>query len=115
MLLHWIINAGIGKINMEDYLNDLSAMKSVSNGFSKRSNGILVEAIGAIDGWLVRIGKPSMYRDGQKNPTSFFSRKGFYALNVQVIVDDKKGCDGFHILIKELPMIPVAFVKLIYI
>ena len=88
VLLSWIINTGIGKIDMENYLDDLAEMKSVSHGFSKRSNGILKGAVGAIDGWLVRIGKPSMYRDGMKNPTSFFSRKGFYALNVQVIVDD---------------------------
>ena len=95
VLLNWIIATGIGKIDMENYLDDLAEMKSVSHGFSKRSNGILKGAVGAIDGWLVRIGKPSMYKDGQKNPTSFFSRKGFYALNVHVIVDDKKGAMGF--------------------
>ena len=43
-----------------------------------------------MDGWLVRIQRPSLWRDGVLNVTSFFSRKGFYALNVQVIVDDKK-------------------------
>ena len=90
VLEHWIIATVIGKIDMEDYLNDLSEMKFVSNGFSKRSNGLLSGAIGAIDGWLVRIGKPSMHKDGQKNPTSFYSRKGFYALNVQCIVDHRK-------------------------
>ena len=47
-------------------------------------------AIGAIDGWLVRIVRPRFNLDGIKNATSFFSRKGFYALNVQAIVDDKK-------------------------
>ena len=47
-------------------------------------------AIGALDGWLVRIQRPSFYWDGMTNITTFYSRKGFYALNVQVIVDDKK-------------------------
>ena len=75
---------------MEEYLNNIAEMKDVSNGFSIRSNGLLVGAIGAIDGWLVRIVKPSMYKDGQQNPTSFYSRKGFYALNVQCIVDHQK-------------------------
>ena len=90
VLDHWIIRTSIGKIDMKDYLNDISEMKFVSNGFSKRSNGLLTGAIGAIDGWLVRIGKPSMHKDGQKNATSFYSRKGFYALNVQCIVDHCK-------------------------
>ena len=62
----------------------------MSNGFSKRSNGVLVGAIGAIDGWLVRIQRPSFRSDRIINPVSFFSRKGFYALNVQCIVDDQK-------------------------
>ena len=51
---------------------------------------MLIGAIGAIDGWLVRIVRPSWFRDKIKNPTTFFSRKGFFALNVQCIVDDRK-------------------------
>ena len=31
-----------------------------------------------------------MHKDVQQNPTSFYSRKGFYALNVQCIVDHRK-------------------------
>jgi hypothetical protein len=38
----------------------------------------------------VKIECPSLKKDGIKNPAGFFSRKGFYALNVQVIVDKKK-------------------------
>ena len=33
-------------------------MVKCSNGFSKRSNGILKGAIGTLDGWLVRIQRP---------------------------------------------------------
>ena len=40
-------------------------------------------------GWLVRIVRPG-WRDRILNPVTFFSRKGFYALNVQCIVDDRK-------------------------
>ena len=50
VLEKWIIKTGIGKINMEEYLNNISEMKDVSKGFSVRSNGHLVGAIGAIDG-----------------------------------------------------------------
>ena len=65
-------------------------MAIVSERFSKRSNGVLKGAIGALDGWLVRIQRPSYYFDKIVNPVAFFSRKGFYALNVQCIVDDRK-------------------------
>ena len=89
VLLHWIIKPNIGNLNMKKYLGDKEAMAKVSKGFAKRSDGVLVGAIGAIDGWLVRIICPGM-RDLIMNPVSFFSRKGFYALNVQCIVDHRK-------------------------
>ena len=57
--------------------------------FFKRSHGSLKGAVGAIDGWLVRVVHPSYRRDGFKHVMSF-SRKGFYALNVQCIGDDMK-------------------------
>ena len=90
VILLWGNKSKIGSINIYDYLADDRAMETTSEGFSKRSDGILKGAIGALDGWLVRIQRPSLWRDGVLNVTSFFSRKGFYALNVQVIVDDKK-------------------------
>ena len=90
VLLNWIIHTDIGDLNMVKYLGDEEAMAKVSAGFSKRSNGVLQGAIGAIDGWLVRIVRPNWFVDGIKNPSTFFSRKGFFALNVQCIVDDRK-------------------------
>ena len=90
VLMKWIIKPKIGGINMYDYLDDQQAMQKVSDGFSRRSNGVFKGGIGALDGWLVRIIRPCWWRDGFKNITAFFSRKGLYALNVQVIVDDKK-------------------------
>ena len=41
-----------------EYINDDEAMSKVALGFSKRSNGVLRGAIGAIDGWLVKIQRP---------------------------------------------------------
>ena len=52
-------------------------MKKVAVGFSKRSNGVLRGAIGAFDGWLVKITRPIVNRDNVCNPASFFSRKVF--------------------------------------
>ena len=89
VLQNWVIKGDIGDLKMLEYLGDERAMAKVSHGFAKRSGGILVGAIGALDGWVVRIVRPG-WIDAIKNPMSFFSRKGFYALNVQCIVDDKK-------------------------
>ena len=87
VLVNWVIKTGIGDLNMVKYLGDKEAMSRASAGFSKRSNGVLIGAIGAIDGWLVRIVRPSWFRDKIKNPTKFFSRKGFFAQKVPFIFD----------------------------
>ena len=90
VLMYWIIKPNIGKINMFKYLSDIEAMNRVSRGFARRSNGVLKGCIGAIDGWLVKIRRPNSWLDGAINPVPFYSRKGFYALNVQCIVDHQK-------------------------
>ena len=73
-----------------EYLSNKDKLDRVSRGFSARSNGVLKGAIGAIDGWLVKIVKPNSVADKVKNIAGFFSRKGFYALNVQCMVDHQK-------------------------
>ena len=90
VLKKWIILPNIGKIDINSYINDDNALQHVSQGFSKRSNGLLKGAIGAIDGWLIKIQRPTFTRDGITHSKSFFSRKGFYALNVQCVVDNEK-------------------------
>jgi len=65
-------------------------MQRVAKEFSERSCGVFSGVIGAIDGWLVRIRCPSTKLDGVRNPGHYFSRKGFYALNVQAMVSKKK-------------------------
>ena len=90
VLTYWIIKPNIGKINIIKYLNDIEAMNRVSRGFSRRSNGVLKGCIGAIDGWLVKIRRPTSWLDGLINPVPFYYRKGYYALNVQCIVDHRK-------------------------
>lgn len=77
-------------MNMHHYLTNIDAMTQVSTGFSARSNGVLIGAIGALDGWLVRIIEPSWRRDSLSNNINLFSRKGFYALNIQCLVDHTK-------------------------
>lgn len=90
VLLHWIIKMDIGNINMIKHLRNDDAMACVSAGFSYMYKGVLKCAIIAIDGWLVCIVIPSFCVNGIKNIDSFFSRKEFYGLNFQYILDDKK-------------------------
>ena len=65
----------IGCINMQEYLDDVTSMSQASHGFSKRPDGFLKGAIGAIDGWLVRIVRPSKQMNGIDNPTTFFRER----------------------------------------
>lgn len=85
----WICDDKLVKISGIDYVNDEERLSEVATVFARRSNGLLAGCIGAIDGWLVKIIKPRL-KDGVKNPGSFYSRKGFYALNVVAIVDRNK-------------------------
>ena len=89
-------------------------MKFVSNGFSKRFLELLVRSIGAIDGWLVRIGKSLMHKDSQQNPTSFYNIILFMPSMLSALSTITRKFDGYHFLTKVVHIIIVAFVKQIY-
>ena len=88
VLKEWICDNRMHKIDINEYLNNKSLMDETATEFSESSDNHLKNVIGALDGWLVRIKCPSS--DEVKNPGNYHCRKGFYALNVQVIVDKKK-------------------------
>ena len=73
-------------------LKDKRNQKKVRQEFASKTGGIFAGCIGALDGWLVKIHCPTLKE--VTNPGKYFSRKGFFELNVQVIVDKKKGCYG---------------------
>ncbi len=50
-------------------------MEMVTRGFCDRSNGMFVSCIGALNGWLVKIKKPSVKKDDIQDPGSYYSRK----------------------------------------
>jgi hypothetical protein len=92
VLRNWICNDRVIKIPNEEYFRDIEAMKQTANKFSNgRSRGIINGVIGSIDGWLVKIKKPSKTDvENSNDAAGYFSRKGFYAINCQVIVDRDK-------------------------
>ena len=65
-------------------------MKQNAREFAESSHGIFKNVIGALDGWLVKIQKPVYNKETMPNPPSYYSRKGYHALNVQVIVNKRK-------------------------
>jgi hypothetical protein len=89
VLEKWILKDSFVKINGVDYCSNDHAMREVALQFSRTSNCVINGCIGAIDGWIVKIRRPKA-SDGVTNPGSFFSRKGFYGINVQCIVDKNK-------------------------
>jgi len=89
VILNWLSHPSFYNINGIEYCSDEERMKEVALLFARGSNGIIGGCIGALDGWVVKIKKPTR-KDGIRNAKSFYSRKGFFAVNVQAIVDKKK-------------------------
>ena len=87
---NWICNDSVIAIDWKSYFTNKSEMKRNAKEFAKSSHGIFKNCIGALDGWLVKITKPVYDKDTMPSPPSYYSRKGYYALNVQVIVNKRK-------------------------
>ena len=60
---NWMNDDRLANINGEDYLNDNIRMEKVGNDFATGSKGLLKGTIGALDGWLVKIKRPTKIRD----------------------------------------------------
>jgi hypothetical protein len=91
VIKEWILDDRLIKINGIDYCDDNERMEEVARGFAAASKNVINGCIGAIDGWIVKIRKPRKKKDlNGGDPATFFSRKGFFGINVQAIVDRKK-------------------------
>lgn len=85
----WILDDRLVKINGMEYCQDEARMNEVALQFARGSGGVMGGCIRAIDGWIVKIVRPSK-RDNVMDPKSFYSRKGFFGISVQAIVDKNK-------------------------
>ena len=70
VIKNWILDDKLVKISGADYMNNEKRLEEVALGFMRKSNGVVAGCIGAIDGWLVKIIRPS-YKDGVKYPGTF--------------------------------------------
>ena len=73
----WLCHLLFNPINGIEHCHNEDEMDAVALQFSWSSLGVINGHIEALDGWLVKIKKPSS-RDGVENPQSFSSRKGYY-------------------------------------
>ena len=69
--------------------DDHEKLQALADGFKRKSSGSLfTNCVGALDGYLLRIPKVCIGKNsGIPNPTKFYCRKNFYALNCQVACD----------------------------
>ncbi len=56
----WFLDDWLVTIDGVGYCMDKRKMECVARGFCKTSDGVFASCIGAIDGWLVKIMKPSV-------------------------------------------------------
>ena len=66
-------------------MQDPDRLASLAAGFERRSYGKIRGCIGAVDGLLLPIESPQ--NEGGEGPRKYFTRKGFYAWNVQAVCD----------------------------
>ena len=86
---NWLCHKTFYQINGLNYCKDDQQMQEVALQFSQASRGVINGCISALDGWVIKIQKPRK-SDGVDNATFFYSRKGFFGINVQVIADKQK-------------------------
>ncbi len=85
----WLVNDSFYPINGVDYWQDVQQMQEVALQFSRASRGVINGCIVALDGWIVKVQKLQK-GDDVGNAAAFYSRKGYFGINVQVIVDKQK-------------------------
>ena len=87
----WICNDEVIKFEGLDYLDNVPLILGNAKSFSSTGchQGVFSGVIGSLDGWLVKIRRPKK-SDRVGDVASFYCRKGFYAVNVQAIVNKNK-------------------------
>ncbi len=90
MIKKWLRHPSFYNINGIEYCSDENKINEVALQFARGLQGDINGCIGALDGWVVKLKKPSRKDDGVTNAKSFYSRKGYFANSVQAIVDKKK-------------------------
>ena len=93
--------------------DDVDKLQEIADGFKKKSSGgLFTNVVGALDGYLLKIHKRCIgKRSGIQNPTKFYCRKNFLALNCQVCCDANRKVRFLSILSPGAVPDLLAFVK----
>ena len=88
-------------------------LQKLADGFRSKSTGELFEnVIGAFDGYLLEISKSCIGKQsGVHNPTKFYCRKQFYAINCQVCCDANRKVTSLSMLSPGAVPDTLAFFK----
>ena len=65
-------------------IDDEEELERIGAGFGAETRGIMDGCAGALDGYCLRIRKP--YAKEHGNPLSFLNRKGYFSINVYVLL-----------------------------
>jgi hypothetical protein len=83
---NWLCHSSFYPINGVAYLNDEKRMAKVATEFAQSSCGVINGCIGALDGWVVKIRKPTLNVDEVNEPSSFYSRKGYFSSHARKVL-----------------------------
>lgn len=75
-------------VNLEVIDKNDTKLENLAKAFYNKSECGIDKCIGAIDGCAVRIRQPLL--DDVPNPSNYYNRKGFHALNLQAICDSNR-------------------------
>ena len=72
--------------------HDVQELQTIADGFkSKSSGGVFENVVGAVDGFLLQIGKRAIGKGSVvQDPSKYYCRKGYYAVNCQVCCDSNR-------------------------
>ncbi|KAL7469554.1 LOW QUALITY PROTEIN: hypothetical protein ACHAXS_009808 [Conticribra weissflogii] len=87
-IFHQIFDDKLVKISSSKYIQDKKQMEDVALQFARLSKGIICGCIGDIEGWIVKILRPTTKCDQQ--PSHILHLEGIFGMNVQAIIDQKK-------------------------
>ena len=84
----WILKSFTFPLRRIIELQDWSKLHEIAADFGKRTDGVYNGCFGAIDGLALRV--KCFSTSEVPDPGNYYCQKGFYALNVQAICDQKK-------------------------
>ena len=85
MHINTTITAIDGVLSLSFPYNNMRWLEQSSQNFSRNGRSPISGCCAALDGIAIRISEPS--KNDVPNPSAYFNRKGFFAINLQALCD----------------------------